>query len=153
MADGVTIRIEGTERINAQLEKLKGMSARKRDVTKIFSTNMNVLKKAAQAAAPIGKRKTSSRKYESRVHMPGTLRRAIKFKTSKRYGKTWYVVPERGKSKRFDAWYAHYVGFGTKSGQRANPFMDRAWSATKERILSGIENGLYALIQQIWRGQ
>ena len=152
MADGVTITIEGTAGIDAAFKRLHDLGSRKRDITKIFSNNMRPLMQAGKATAPKSKSGGRSKMYASRTHSAGTLRRSIKFATSKKFANVWYVVARRSKSSNSDAWYAHMVGQGTKH-QRANPFMDRAWEATKGGVLSGLERDLMALGQKLWEGK
>ena len=127
MADGVTIEIKGTEKIDQALKRLHGLGARKRDVTKVFSTGMKPL---------IGEGKNQA------TVSTGRLRRSIKFRTSKRYKNIWYVFAGRNKNPRSDAFYAHIVG-------KKNPFMSRAWNAKGESVVKAIEDGLMDLVQKI----
>jgi len=153
MAD-FTITIEGTEQIDLALKRLREAGSRKRDVTKVFSQSVRPLISAAKATAPMNKRaRTSSREYESRRHTAGTLKRSIKFKTSKRYHNIWYVVPQRGRKANYDAWYAHMVGEGTKRGITPNPFMQRAWNTAGNHVVKNIETGLWNLLRRVWDGR
>lgn len=151
MADGVTITIEGTQEIDNLLMRLAGAGARKRDVTAVYRKAMAPVVKAGKAAAPLSSRPVIKTRLASRVHARGTLRRAIKFKTSRRQHNVWYVVPDRGANKKYDAWYAHFVGRGTVRGITANPFMDRAWAVAGKGTIKGIEDGLFALMEKIWK--
>jgi hypothetical protein len=139
----VTLKISGTPEVIRALDRLQMMpEVRKRDITAIFRKNMKQLQVAGAAAAPISKgRKTS-----------GTLRKSFKFKTSKKYKNTWYVLPEKGRKAKFDAWYAHFH-LGTRRGMKVNRFMDRAWRSVGNKVMSGIKDDLLKLIKKVWEGR
>lgn len=132
--DGVTITIEGTERIDQALKRLHSLSARKRDVTNVFRRAIKPLITAGKAEAPV---------------RSGRLRRSIKFKTSKKYPNVWYVLAGSSTAVSQNAYYAHMVGRGTKK-IKANPFMDRAWNLTGNQVINDLETGLWALGDKLW---
>jgi len=150
----VRLTIHGTKDVIRGLDALAAMdNVRKRDISAIFSKNMKILRTAARNEAPKSKRlRTYSKQYASRRHEPGTLKRSLKFKTSKRFKHRWYIVADRGRKAKYDAWYTHFL-LGTSQGQEPNRFMDRAWASVGNSVMNGIANDLQNLIQKVWRGK
>jgi len=149
MADKVTIKIEGTAEIERALKRLISVGEKRTDINKVFKSAMIPLVNAGKNQAPRGVKISKGNSLSSRDHRPGTLRRSIRFKASKKKH-IFYVTAGSNRNKSANAWYAHMVGQGTKF-RRGNPFMDRAWNMTSEAVFKNIESGLNELYRKEWR--
>lgn len=80
-------------------------------------------------------------------HPKGYLKASIGIIASRkgRYPTVWVRPRFIGK---WNPYYVHFVVGGTRRGIQPNPFIDRAWDATKAGIKSGIHADLSRLIQQ-----
>lgn len=115
---------------------------RKRDITKVFRDADRSLIRTMKSFAPRGKKDVISKKYPSRSHKRGNLRREIKFKTSRKYKLVYYVNP--------GAYYTiMYVGgHGSWTG---NNFIERAIESTKTQVTGNIKDGLTKLTIKEWK--
>lgn len=167
-----TIEIVNEKQFNLSLEKLKQAGGRKRDISKIFRTATRPLVSAAKKN--IVKRKSGEIKsiYPSRIHEPGTLKKSIKFITSKKY-KMVYWVGARS-TKKADTYYSimyaggrkgftlnkpafingKWVAKGTRiKGYQGNPFMDNAINQTKEIVLNTLDKEISNYLGRVWNGR
>ena len=115
---------------------------RKRDITDIFRKADRTLVSAAKAGAGRSQKGMISKKYPSRSHPSGFLRRNIKFKTSKKYKMVWYV--------NSGAFYSMAYIKGHHAWQ-GNPFMERAIRQTESSVTNDIRAGLKTLIERTWK--
>lgn len=61
---------------------------------------------------------------------------------------TLVVGPTSGKDAKEDAWYAHFVEFGT-ANMSAKPFMRPAWDSQKRGIFDGIAKDVWSEVQKV----
>ena len=115
---------------------------RRRDVADVFRKADRPLVSAAKQAAGKSKKGMISKKYPSRSHTAGHLRREIKFKTSKKYKFVYYV--------NSGAFYSMAYIKGHK-GWPGNPFMERAIRQTESQVSNDIKKGLMKLTQKEWQ--
>lgn len=115
---------------------------RRRDIAAVFRNADKSLVRAAKQAAGKSKKGMISKKYPSRSHTAGHLRREIKFKTSKKYKFVYYV--------NSGAFYSMAYIKGHK-GWAGNPFMERAIRQTEAQVSNDIKNGLMKLTQKEWQ--
>jgi len=80
-------------------------------------------------------------------HPAGYLKASIGIIGSRKgkYPTVWVRPRFKGK---WDPWYEHFPVGGTRRGVQANPFIDRAWDATKAGVTTGIKMDMSRLIQQ-----
>ena len=81
-----------------------------------------------------------------------TLRKSIVVRSAKYKDAIDLKVGPRTRGGKFEGWYTHFVELGTKDGaggatgkgQKANPFIQRAWDSTQaavtEAVLGAIKN-------------
>ena len=92
--------------------------------------------------APISKHGVKSKRYASRTHAPGYLKRSIGMVSGGTDYPTVWVRPRIGKDG-YDAWYwflpmmIHKVG--NRSTNKKTDYVRRAWSATKTQVEAEIE--------------
>lgn len=75
-----------------------------------------------------------------------TLRKSIVVKSSKYKDAIDLKVGPRTRGGKFEGWYTHFVELGTKDGgkgatgkgQKANPFISRAWEANESSITEAV---------------
>ena len=120
----------------------------------------NVLRGAVAAGAAVVRKEArdlapKSEGPQPEGHVSGTLRRAIYQKQirerSSLLEQTFFVGVRKGRSARstkksvIDAWYAHFVEFGT-SKMAARPFMRPAFEAKKRAAVDAIQAYLLSRI-------
>jgi len=120
----------------------------------------NVLRGAVAAGAAVVRKEArdlapKSEGPQSDGHVPGTLKRAIYQKQirerSSLLQQTFFVGVRRGRSAKssakgvIDAWYAHFVEFGT-SKMSARPFMRPAFEGKKRSAVDAIRAYLLSRI-------
>ena len=115
---------------------------RKRDITDIFRKADRAIINAAKASAGKSPKGMISKKYPSRSHPSGFLRRNIKFKTSKKYKMVWYV--------NSGAFYSMAYIQGHK-GWAGNPYMEKSIRQTESSVTNDIRAGLKSLIERTWK--
>ncbi|MBF0185464.1 MAG: HK97 gp10 family phage protein [Magnetococcales bacterium] len=115
----------------------------------------NVLRSAVYAGAAVIRNEAKQQASAVTTTRTGTLKRAIAIIRNKkrstgpmqavkvivRRGKKLRKVGKTGKNLSADAWYAHFIEFGTKK-MRARPFMRPAFEAKKEESVAAIRDGL-----------
>jgi hypothetical protein len=167
-----TLEITNAKEFNLSLEKLKQAGGRKRDLSKIFRTATKPL--VSTAKRNVKKRTTGEIKsiYPSRIHDPGTLKKSIKFVTSKKY-KIVYYVGSRA-SKGADTYYAIMHASGRKGFTLSKPayingkwvakgtfikpyagsdYMGKAITSTQDTVLSNLDRELSNYIGRVWNGR
>ncbi len=137
----VDFKIDFTEFEQAVKRAYQMGEVRKRDITAIFRNANRRLVSAAKGAAGKSAKGMISRRYLSRSHPAGFLKRNIKFKTSKKYKMVWFV--------NSGAYYspAYIKGHG---GWAGNPFMERAIRQTESGVVEDIRKGLAQLTERVW---
>lgn len=142
------VEIEGF----AELErKLKGLpdKVKKREVLKILGQVANSTVSAARSEAPISKKKHSisgkTRAY--RLFMPGNLKKSIGKKVL-RNAKNPMLVVRANSGKTYDGFYGRQMVLRGTKFQKANPFMDRAFSQTEGKVSVEGEAKVAKYIQQ-----
>jgi len=121
---------------------------------------LNVLRGAVAAGAAVVRKEArdlapKSEGPQPEGHVPGTLKRAIYQKQirerSSLLQQTFFVGVRRGRSAKssakgvIDAWYAHFVEFGT-SKMSARPFMRPAFEGKKRSAVDAIRAYLLSRI-------
>ena len=164
--------MNGTE-FNIKLDKLREAGGKKTKITSIMRESSRPL--VSTMKQHISKRPKSyvlKSRYASRVHPPGTLRRSIKFKNSKKHAIAYYIGPDS--TKAADTYYAHMYSGGTSDRvlKRGAAFIGGKWVAkgTKIRgykgkafaeiasrqvgtsVLNTANNKLGTYLQQVWNG-
>jgi hypothetical protein len=118
-------------------------NVRRRDIAKIFKdADREIINKAKGLAGRSEKGVQSNRRYPSRNHPAGNLRRSIVFRTSKRYKLVYYVIVK--------AWYDQiYIG-GTKfyKPPKEHPFIRNAVAMTNTSVTNKIRDALGKLTQK-----
>ena len=105
---------------------------------------------ATKNAAPVSTSGGRSRKYQSRQHLPGTLRSSIARKAAGMKFPTIFGGP--GRKNRMDAWYSHIVIGGHEYGGTRvapNPFVRRAWDASEGLIKSSVARRIEEKIKKL----
>lgn len=145
--------IEGFDTLNRKI-KLLPDKVKRREMLKILRQVAKPTVAAARSHAPTGNKphKRYSRRDGSVLaeYNPGNLKKSIGNITGRR-GKArtnavLYVGP-RSKGRKYDGYYGGMVHGGTKF-QKANPFMDRAYSQTKGLVTKDAEQKVAAAIQK-----
>ena len=148
---GISLEIDDSQ-MQALYKRLEQLGSRKRDISKVYRDATKILVKAYKSR--IKKRQTQKNEGSHRTwHKPGTLRRSIKFFTSKKYKAVFYVGPRHGTNikRDSDGWYAHFVEYGTEK-QKAQRFAYKAQRATGKAVMRKVERGLIALIKKLENG-
>lgn len=115
---------------------------RKRDISAIFRKADRRIVNSAKATAGRSPKGMISKKYPSRSHPSGWLKRNIKFKTSKKYKLVYYV--------NSGAFYSMAYVKG-HAGWKGNPFMETAIRNTETAVTNDIRNGLKQLTERVWK--
>ena len=133
----------------------------KRAVMKSFRMGAKPMIVAAKANAPVSGKKSffTAHKHISKgikstklsLHKAGELKRSIGVIIG-RGGWNLYIGPRYGGTKINDAWYAHFVEFGTVStgwgkGITKQPFMRPAWDQKNKASLDVIARELSKVVQ------
>lgn len=137
-----TVEIWGLNEVNDLLEKLpNSLSFKFVQDTYAEIAKMGVLKEAKRLV-PVGKKAVVSKKYASRSHLPGNLKRSLGIirGKNKKYPTVFAGVRSKnifGRGGRYDGWYAHMIEYGTVK-QPPQPFMRPAWAMWKGKTESMI---------------
>lgn len=138
----LSFKIDFTE-FNQAVNRAYSMGEiRKRDITDVFRSADRLLVSAARASAGRSKGGMISKKYPSRSHPAGWLKKNIKFKASKRYKLVYYVNSGAFYSK------AYIIGHHSWTG---NPFIEKAIRATEIGVVNQIREGLKTLTERTWK--
>jgi len=116
---------------------------------------------------------------KQQMHRPGDLARSIGIKTIRKFPPVVYVGPNRGAGAKYDAFYGHWIEFGTEKhtikpkrgnylvfpnpktgemvfaksvevdGIEAKPFMRPAYDQTKNAVLEAFRQYLRKKIKEI----
>ena len=143
---GVKIDISGDKALKEILDALP-KKLQKKLLNKAFRKAAKPLIAAAKAKAPVSGKKSflsahgdfkkGARSTKLVKHKKGELKRSIGVIIGKGPLAVAYIGPRYGSGKANDAWYAHFVEFGTVK-QKAQPFMRPAWDSTKNRVQDSI---------------
>lgn len=163
------VEIEGFDVLRNKIKQLETDKAKRRELIPILRKVAQATVKAARQAAPVSDRPHKGR---SRVIQPGNLKKSIGTITGKkgtsRTNAVVYVGPRtRG---QYDGYYGNWVhegvnlyrgGFkrnrrgnsaanarGSKRQTEGNPFMIRAYNATKGKVTADAEQKVAAFIQK-----
>jgi hypothetical protein len=114
----VTLKLENTAEVFKGIKDLYNMGdVRKRDITKAFRVGSRLLVKQAKSLVPVRKTGEIKSRYLSRRHSPGTLRRAIRFRISKKYRLAYFVGATSSNKQAYNAadpFYQKFFMQGTK---------------------------------------
>ena len=149
--DSIGFQMEGMKELEAKFAEMTRM-----DRVKFFASELNYVgNKVAEAMrgeTPVSKRGVRSKKYASRTHEPGNLRRSIGKKLGGGEIPTVWVSLNRRKG--YDAWYEHMVVGGKEYGGTKtppNPIVRRTWDTMRPWIESTLKtrigNKLKALVK------
>ncbi len=130
---------------NASIQRLMKLGeVRRRDIADVFRKADRGVVSLARATAGRSAKGMVSKKYPSRSHPAGALKRGIGFAVSKKRTLVYYV--------RSKAWYtmAYIRGHGAWGG---NPFMERAVTVKEGQTKRLLEQGLNKLIQRAKDGK
>jgi len=148
----LTIKVDpkDVERVKQAFSALSDAS-QMRVMKDVLVKNAKPLESKMKELCPVSKAGGRSKKYASRVHPPGYLRASIGIIRSKgnKYPTIWVRPRFKGK---WDPWYEHFPMAGTeqmrKKGTAPNPFVDRAWDATRATVEARIRNDMTRMIQE-----
>tara|TARA_R110001599_G_scaffold336957_1_gene555032 strand:- start:231 stop:743 length:513 start_codon:yes stop_codon:yes gene_type:complete len=149
-----------------QLDAILASSFRKRDAGKLLYQSVNdgarIVRKAIREEVKPSTEKTKKtpanggQSWERKFQPHGTLRRSVKSGLRRKgFGKNPNLFAaavstnEDGTYSKKDGWYAHMVHFGTKSGIKANPFMDKGFAKSKKAAELQIKFGIYKRVKQL----
>ena len=111
------------------------------------------LVKAAKSNAPIGKGPGRGNLKKSIGVMTGAQRSALmnismaQASALRADKQAVYVGPRAGRRWKYDAWYAHFVEFGTVHSA-PHPFMRPAWDQTKIEVEATIADEIGAAVDR-----
>lgn len=190
---GKAIAVFGTEELDRMFSELEKTFNSRKDAKKVLIKSFKygaipLVKQAKENVRDSGKKgwKTAHRHISKakgvhimeRIHQSGELRRSIGMVQGKGRQPVLYIGPRGGTraTKRFDAWYAHFVEYGTAGytikkdkviptptgvvtlkagtripGQPAQRFMYRAWLTTRAQVKRRILSYLDEFARQIMR--
>lgn len=111
---------------------------------------------------PMSKTGVKSKRYVSRSHAPGYLKRSIGRLTGGKDYPTVWVKPRR-QIGGFDAWYSHLPMMFHKTRkslpnnkksmtERKTDFVRLAWNATKKAVESEVQTEVEAELKRIFKG-
>jgi len=105
------------------------------------------VEKKMRFEAPLSDFGSKSKKYPSRSHPAGHLKASIGIIASRKgkYPTVWVRPRFKGK---WNPWYEHFPIGGFGKGETPDPFIDRAWNATKAGVKSGIKSDMNRMIQE-----
>jgi len=162
---GVNIELDRADliKIDKVLARL-GQKVGRRRVMKALRRGAKPLVLSAKRNAPVSGKKSyfTAHSHVSKgaqstrlvLHKPGELKRSIGVIAGK---DRWslYVGPRFGDAmKANDAWYAHFVEFGTSStgwgkGIPESPYMRPAWDETYNEVVKEISNELSKAVMEL----
>jgi len=164
-----TLEITNGKQFNLTLEKLKQAGGRKRDISKIFRTATKPMVSAAKKNISIRKSGEIKSMYPSRVHPPGTLKRALKFAVSKKYKLVFFVgaKSKKGADTYYQTMYAsgrkgftlskpayiggRWVSAGTQiKGYTGRDYMGKAIQQTESTVMNTIETEMNNYLGRVW---
>ena len=127
---------------NAAVKRAYEMGeVRRRDIADVFRKADRLMVTTIKSQAPKGTRDVVSKKYPSRSHKRGFLRKSIKFKVSRKYKFVYWVNP--------GAWYSNIVIAG-HGNVPANAFVERAANQVEGAVVKDIKDGLGRLTERVW---
>lgn len=148
-----SVRIEGLRELTRALNELPDRVAKNGLRAAVYAA-ARVIRTEARQRAPVAERPMRPNQPK-----PGTLRRAIIMKhlreQSGRHRQTFAITVRRGKKYRNqgkkknlsqDAWYWHFIEFGTTK-MAARPFLRPALESKRLQAVSAIKNKLLERIQ------
>ncbi len=162
--DKMQISVKGMNKIDFILKNLDKKLAKK-VILKAFRAGAKPIVRTAKEKAPISNKKgwMTAHKHVSkgtqstklRRVRSGDLKRSIGVIVGK-VGIALWVGPSRGDRREVNAWYAHFVEFGTSStgwgkGIKARPFMRPAWDQNNKQTLRIIENELGKVVTKFFK--
>ena len=158
--------IKGFDQLSKKLKQFPD-KVKKREVTRLLRKAAGSTVKAARQEAPQSERVHTLR--GGKKVQPGNLKKSIGVQTARRSRNPMVVVRPRT-AKRYNAYYAGFVIFGhniyrrgfrrNRRGNRkanakgavsrveSNPFMNRAYNATKGRVSAQAVRGVEKYIQK-----
>ncbi len=143
------VEIEGFAELEKQIKLLTNDKVKKREVLKILGQVANPTVKAVKALTPIGSEliKLRGKTYKRKNYLAGIGRKSIGKKNMRKTKNAVLYVSPRS-SKRADGWYLRqFVIRGTKY-QKANEFIDKAYSQTKGQVTKDAEVKVAKYIQK-----
>lgn len=143
------VEIEGFAELEKQIKSLANDKVKKREVLKILGQVANPTVKAVKALTPIGDGliKLRGNSYARKNYLGGTGKRSIGKKNMRKTKNAVLYVSPRS-TKRADGWYLRqFVIRGTKK-QKANEFIDKAYSQTKGQVTKDAEVKVAKYIQK-----
>lgn len=162
---GIQLELDKTDlaKIDRILKEM-GEKVGKREVMKAIRKGAKPVVSEAKKKAPVSGKKTfmTAHRHISKgvqstrlqLHKPGELKRSIGI-ISGRGGWSIYIGPRFGRATAAnDAWYAHFVEFGTAStgwgrGIKAQPYMRPAWDMTHRKVIDLIGSELSQVVDRI----
>lgn len=144
--------VSGMNTIAINLDKLRKEFGDKA-IKKIQEEAGKLIINSAKAKVPVSK-KPHNRYSNGKIvatYYPGNLKKSIgivKFKQKK--GKITFVGPRLAKNQtggdfkgnKTDGYYGHFIEYGTKAGQSAQPYMRPAYDETKDAVKNKLADGM-----------
>ena len=154
-------QIYGEKDVIRQLELLHNMGARTHNFRAAFTRAAKPMKENARARARVFARNTvrfETTKFTRKgvatksKRTYGPIWKSISIMTSRRYRGVFWLGPTRGKTARFDAWYAYFQEAGTVRGIKGKYFMRGAYESykwqTRKLITQELYNEMYKIAGQ-----
>jgi HK97 gp10 family phage protein len=141
------IEIQGFNELSAKIKQLPD-KVKRSELLKILGQVANPTVAAARGFAPQSKKAhVISGSRTRKIIQPGNLKKSIgKIVAKRNRVDAVLVVGPRAKGKH-DGWYGAFVNSGTVK-QQANPFMDKAYSATKGKVTADAEAKVSKYVQK-----
>jgi len=156
---GQDIEIRGDKELLKQLRHLHNLGAKTSNYKGVFTRAAKGMKAVARSNAKNYTRKKAVRKqrvkftrggaYAKTKRTDGPIWKAISIITSKRFKGVFWLGPTRGRTARYDAWYAYFQEKGTVRGIKGKFFMKRAYEQNKHKTRKLIEDELYKEIYKL----
>ena len=139
--DSIRLEFTGMKELEAKFNELTQIE-RIRFFAEMFSPIGNKIVSEMRSEAPQSKRGVTDKRYPSRTHPAGTLRKSIGKAIGGDDIPTMWVSPRRKEKKGADAWYSHLVIGGKEYGgsrSAPNPFVRRTFDKMEPWIRKQLE--------------
>ena len=154
--------IVGVEETIRQFQHMYNLGARTHNFKAVFTRAAKPMKAAARSNALKAFKDTAKQKRKQQIRFTkkgayakakrqsGPIWKAISIITSKRFKGVFWLGPTRGRTARYDAWYAYFQEKGTVRGIEGKFFMKRAYDQwkwrTRQLISDEFNKEIYKLI-------
>lgn len=154
----VDLEVYGDKQLEKQIQMLYNMGAKTHNFRAAFNRVSKSITRDAKLKAKSFTRKidrksltktTRRGKIAKGKRTSGPIWRSIGLATSKKYKGVFWVGPKKGKSVRYDAWYAKFQESGTRRGIKPKLYMQQAYRNNLQRSKKLIAQELYNEIYKI----